>query len=394
MKQSDRFAGALFSMALLTACSGNGALISSTPTGVTPDSSSPVAVASFKLAATKTKPEFVLDLGGVTGDLYIYQVTESGNSLIGVMHNGVSALAQYAKPSREHADSRTIIPEDTEYKGLHPVVLICNWFEWLVITGETDESGPTDNLVEYTAIVKKDELQVQYVGTMQQSSADGGPGLAVDRGGNLYASNANSNAIDVFTAAEVKSASGMPVRTIHTKLLTHVYWLATAGAKLLANGLDKAGNYDVTEVNVKTGADKLVNQLCTARTSSTCFPGGMEVGPSPSLVLYVNNKTNNTVSAFAPPWTGTPVSSVTYPPTDLIEAVALDTQNNLLWGGNQDQADGVTCGSKFYDAADNLGFSLPLKSIQAGTPPYGACVSGVPQWDFFSGTATTSMFKT
>jgi hypothetical protein len=395
MKQSHRFTGAILTTALLTACGGNGVLSSSIPTGVMPNSShSPTAVVSFKLAATKTKPEFVLDLGGVTGNLYIYQVTESGNALIGVMRNGISALARNANPSRAHADPRVVNPADTEYAGLHPANIFCNAFKWIIILGLVDESGGNGTLLDYSAEVKNGELQIKYVGSLQQSSSDSGPGLAADNAGNLYASNANSDAIDVFTTAEVKSGSGTPVRTIHTKLLTEVFWLATAGKKLLADGLDKSGNYDVTEVNVKTGADKFVNQQCASRSSGTCSPGGMVVGPRPATMLYVNNKTNKTISAFAPPWTGAPVSSATYPSTDLIEAVALDTQNNLLWGGNQDQADGFSCGSKFYDAADNLGFSLPLKSIQASTPPYGACVSGVPQWDFFSGTATTSMFKT
>jgi hypothetical protein len=353
------------------------------PTGVADLNDAPVASASFKLVAAKAKPEFVLDLGAVTGNLYVYQVTGSGKRLIGVMPGS----------SREHAGFRSVGPSG-KYKPLYVgVILLCFNFTWLILYDHVTQSGPTGQLLEYTAVVKSGKLQMKYVGALQQSGK-GGPGLAVDRDGNLYASNSNSNAIDVFSAAEVKSGSGTPVRTLHTKLLTAVYWLATAGKKLLANGLDAAGNYDVTDVNVKSGADKLTNQLCTSKTSGACYPGGMEVGPRPSTILYVNNETNDTVSAYAPPWTGAPASTVTYPSTDLVEAIALDTKNSLLWGGNQDEADGFTCGSQFYDAADNLGFSVPLKSIQTNTTPYGACVSGVPEWDVFSGTATTSMFKT
>jgi hypothetical protein len=392
MKRLHKFVGALLCAALLAACAGNGGIFSSMPTAVAPGSNyAPVTFASFKLAAAKAKPEFVLDVGAVTGNLYVYQVTGSGNALIGVIPTSVPGLTH----SREQAGPDTVTPSDTEYKNFHPVVLICYaFFKWLVLTsGAKGKTSSTGEILEYTAVLKNDQLQMKYVGTLQQSG-NGGPGLTVDSAGNVYASNLNTNAVDVFSAAEVKSGSGTPVRTIHTKLLARVYWLAAAGKTLLANGLDKGGNYDVTDVNVKTGADKLANQLCTSKTSNPCYPGGMAVGPRPSADLYVNNQTNRTISAYAPPWTGGPASTVSYPSTDLVVAIALDTKNNLLWGGNQDEADGFTCGSQFYDAADNLGFSVPLKSIQTNTPPYGACVSGVPEWDVFSGTATTSMFKT
>jgi hypothetical protein len=35
-----------------------------------------------------------------------------------------------------------------------------------------------------------------------------------------------------------------------------------------------------------------------------------------------------------------PTSTITYPSTDLVASIALDTTNKLLWGGNQDEADG------------------------------------------------------
>jgi hypothetical protein len=364
------------------------------PIGVAGSNDAPVTSASFKLADAKAKPEFVLDVGAVTGNLYVYQVTGSGKTLIGVMPSSVRGLMHDGHRSfREDAGPRGVTPSG-KYKPLYVgVILLCYNFTWLVIYGHVTQTGPTGELLDYTAVLKNGKLQMKYDGTLQQSG-NGGPGLAVDSGGNLYASNSNSNAIDVFTAAEVKSGSGTAVRTIHTKLIAQLYWLAAAGKKLLANGLDKAGNYDVTDVNLKTGADKLVNQLCTSKASGTCYPGGMEVGPRPSTVLYVNNETTDTIGAYAQPWTGAPTSTVTYPSTDLVAAIGLDTKNNLLWGGNQDEADGFTCGSQSYDAADNLGFTVPLKSIQTNTPPYGACVSGVPEWDIFSGTATTSMFKT
>jgi hypothetical protein len=197
----------------------------------------------------------------------------------------------------------------------------------------------------------------------------------------------------VFTAAEVKSGSGAPVRTIHTTVLRQVFWLATAGKTLLANGLDQNGNYDITDVNVKSGKDKLVNTLCRPTGSMGCYPGGMEIGPAPSEVLYANNQGTDTINAYAKPWTGAPASAVTYPSTDLVSDIALDTTNNLLWGANQDQTDGFTCGSESYNATDNLGFSVPLAGIQTSTPPYGSRVSGIPEWDVFAGVAVTSKFR-
>jgi hypothetical protein len=397
MKPFQRLVAAFFAAGLLAACGGNSGVSSSLTPGVSGSYNAPVAAASFPLADAKAKPEFVVDLGGVTGDLYVYQVTGSGKTLIGVIRSSARGFTYGEhRPSRKHAG-----PGITVIK-IGSVIVVCdvNLFSgsgsWTIYYTTISQSGPTGGILMYAAKTSKGKLQMRYVGTLQQSTTNGGHGLAVDRVGNLYASNSGTNAIDVFTAAEVKSGGGNPARTIHTKLITQVYWLATAGNELLANGLDKSGNYDITRVNVKTGEDKLVNQLCASKTSGTCYPGGMEVGPKPSTLLYVNNETNDTIGAYKPPWTGTPTSSVTYPSTDQVESISLDTTNNLLWGGNQDEADGFTCGtgSQFYDAADNLGFTVPLKSIQTNTLPYGACVSGVPEWDVFAGTATTSMFKT
>jgi hypothetical protein len=393
MKQLDKFAGA-FLCALLAACGGNGALSSAVPAGVAGWNHAPVTF-SFELAAHKSKPEFVLD-AGVSGAMYVYQVTGAGKTLIGVVPSEVPGFTQ---PSSVMLRTKHARPLDITLPW-PPITVNCrltsSGITWTIIIGSISKAGPTGALNVYASGVENGKFQTKYIGALEQSAKNGGLGLAFDSSGNLYASNSGSNAIDVFTAAEVKSGSGKPVRTLHTKLLTQVYWLTTAGKTLLANGLDKSGNYDVTNVSVKTGADKLVNQLCQPNSSSACYPGGMEVGPKPSTVLYVNNETNNTIGAYARPWTGAPTSTITYPSTDLVASIALDTTNKLLWGGNQDEADGFTCGtdSQFYDAADNLGFTLPLKSIQTNTPPYGSCVSGVLEWDAFAGTTTTSMFKT
>jgi hypothetical protein len=394
MKQSHRLVAASLGAALLAACAGNSGLSSSMPAVANDSNTAPVRSYSFALADAKAKPEFVLDAGAVTGSLYIYQVTGSGKTLIGVVPSRL--------PGFMHSSSMTL-PAKLAHAGPNDIVyrfpgltIVCNERGWTIYIDILAYGAPSGGIGIDTAKVVKGKLQVTQVGTLQQSTKNGGLGLAVDGAGNLYASNSGTNAIDVFTAAELKRGSGSPARTILTKELSQVYWLATAGKTLLANGLDKSGNYDITEVNVKTGADKLIKQLCASATSGTCFPGGMEVGPKPSTLLYVNNETNDTIGAYKPPWTGAPTSSVTYPSTDLVESISLDTSNNLLWGGNQDEADGFTCGtgSQFYDAADSLGFSVPLKSLQTNTPPYGSCVSGVPEWDVFAGTATTSMFKT
>jgi hypothetical protein len=388
---------AAFLCGALTACGGYSGPSSSLAPGMSGSNSAPITSVSFPLADAKAKPEFVLDVGAITGDLYVYQVTASGKTLIGVVPSGVPGFTYGAHgPFRRHARPGEIV------YWFGAIVVVCNSppllpggrTTWTIYIGQLYDAAPTGAILKYAATVSKGELQMTQVGTFQQSTTNGGLGLAVDGSGTLYASNSETNAIDVFTPAELKSGSGKPARTIHTKLLTQVYWLATAGEKLLANGLDASGNYEVTNVSVKTGADKLVNQLCASKTSGTCHPGGMEVGPTPSTLLYVNNQTNRTIGAYSPPWTGAPTSTVTHPSTDLVAAISLDTTNKLLWGGNQDQTDGFTCGSQFYDAADNLGFTVPLNAIQTNTPPYGACVSGVPEWDVFTGTATTSMFKT
>ena len=389
MQQSHRLVAAFLCAAFLAACGGNSGLSSSMPPGMNGWNNAPVTFASFPLADAKATPEFVLDVGAVTGNLYVYQVSGSGKTLIGVIPSSAGGFRHAGqRSSRKHARPGLYI------YVFGSIVIVCNRNGWMMYVGQVYGAAPTGAIVMYAAKVSKGKLQITQGGTLQQSTTNGGLGLAVDSSGNLYASNSETNAIDVFTAAELKRGSGKPARTIHTKLLTQVDWLATAGKTLLANGLDESGNYDVTDVSVKTGADKLVNQVCASKTAGTCYPGGMEVGPRPSTVLYVNNETNGTIGAYAPPWTGSPTSTVTYPSTDLVEAIGLDTKNNLLWGGNQDETDAFTCGSQTYNAADNLGFTVPLKSIQTNTPPYGACVGGVPEWDVFTGTATTSMFKT
>jgi hypothetical protein len=364
------------------------------PTVASDSNTAPVRSYSFALADAKVKPEFVLDAGAVTGNLYVYQVTGAGKTLIGVMPSrlpGFMRSSSMTLPAKlTHAG-----PNDTFY--LYPgITAVCHGSSWTIYVDIEIDGAPTGGVEIITAKVVKGVFQLTQVGTLQQSTKNGGLGLAVDSAGNLYASNSRTNAIDVFTAAELQSGSGSPARTIHTRVLTQVYWLATAGKTLLANGLDRSGNYDITEVNVRSGADRLVNQLCKSETAGKCYPGGMEVGPKPSTLLYVNNETNDTIGAYTPPWTGAPTSSVTYPAADLVASISLDTTNNLLWGGNQDEADGFYCGtgSRFYYAADNLGFTVPLKSVQTNTPPYGRCVSGVPSWDVFEGTVTTSMFKT
>jgi hypothetical protein len=146
-------------------------------------------------------------------------------------------------------------------------------------------------------------------------------------------------------------------------------------------------------VNVKSGRDRLVSTLCRPTASTACYPGAMAVGPVPAEVLYAGNQGTHTMSAYAKPWTGAPTSVVTYPATDLVSDVALDTTRNLLWEANRDEAGAFACGSQSYNTTDNLGFSIPLASRQASTPSYGSCVSGVSQWDVFEGVVVISKFR-
>jgi hypothetical protein len=182
-------------------------------------------------------------------------------------------------------------------------------------------------------------------------------GVAYDSGGNLYAVDWPSNAIDVFPKNEIKLGKGLPKRTIVAPAFADVYYLATDGDTLLADGYDPAMNDIVATVDTKTGNDAL---LQTISNSHGGFPGGLAIDAHDTLI--VNNQ-YGTITTYASPWTGAATSTLSYgfPSFDYIP-ISLDRAQTTLWAGNLFYEKGQL----YTDVQAN---SYPLSTLGTSTAP-------------------------
>ncbi len=191
----------------------------------------------------------------------------------------------------------------------------------------------------------------------QEANGAHATGVAFDSAGNLFAVDWPSNAIDVFPKSEIALGKGVPKRTLVASAFADVYYLATDGDTLLADGYDPAMNDIVATVDTKTGNDTL---LQTIANSNGGFPGGLALDVHHTLI--VNNQ-YGTITTYASPWKGAASSTFSYgfPNFDYIP-ISLDRAQTTLWAGNLF----YVSGELYTDAQAN---SYPLGSLGATTTP-------------------------
>jgi hypothetical protein len=187
-------------------------------------------------------------------------------------------------------------------------------------------------------------------------------GLAFDAQGNLYAGNWPTNAIDEFSAATIAAGGGAPTSTVGAHLLASVYFLATDGNTLIADGSDASFANDlVVKVDPKNGNTKLLQTIANANGG---FPGGLAFDAHHNLI--VNNQFG-TLTTYAKPWTGSATSSFDYGwPYASFNAIALDAAQAQIWAGN---IFFQTVSGNNYAFTDVQSSSYPLGALGAATSP-------------------------
>jgi hypothetical protein len=184
-------------------------------------------------------------------------------------------------------------------------------------------------------------------------------GLTYDGRGNLYAGNAGDDVIDVFSASEIAAGGGPPARTLFTTHLNEVYYMATAGKALLADGYDANGRPIVVSVNVRTGADTVLQSLAGQLAE------GIAVDRKQNLVVNAPGNVN-TLAVYATPWTGSPTSTFTYgsgAQNSYYSAIALNGPQDTLWAGN------LSYLNPSHAVTNVQANSYPLGSTGSATPP-------------------------
>ncbi len=196
----------------------------------------------------------------------------------------------------------------------------------------------------------------------QGASGAAAYGLAFDQKGDLYAGNWPSNAIDVFDAATIAGGGGSATRTLYSKAFGSIYFLATDGKTLLADGLDPTMNNDLlAKIDTKKGRAKI---LQTIVNSSGGYPGGLAVDAKHNLI--VNNQ-YGTLSTFARPWTGAATSSFAYNwPYNSYTAISLDAAQTTVWAANL-FFQTVSGNNYVFTAAQANGY--PLGTLGIATSP-------------------------
>jgi hypothetical protein len=199
---------------------------------------------------------------------------------------------------------------------------------------------------------------ITQFGTLKLSQGPYSIGIAFDARGNLYAGNAGDNVIDVFTAAEVKSGTGAPVRSLFTTNLNEVDYLAATGTSLVADGYNQNGQPIIVSVNTQTGADTVLQM-----PASGTIPYGIVFDRKQNLIF--NNAGNtDTIFVYAKPWNGAPTVSFVYgngASNGYYSGISLNAAQTTLWAAN------YTLLNPSHAVANVQANSYPLGKVGSGS---------------------------
>jgi hypothetical protein len=124
---------------------------------------------------------------------------------------------------------------------------------------------------------------ITQIATCNESSGSA-DGVTFDNKGDLYGDNFPSNAIDYWSKSSINSGCGSPNSTVYTTNLLAVYYLATTGKTLLADGYTDNDDVDLVSVNKKSGNDTIL-QVDGNLSQGTGFPGGIAVATKKNVYL-------------------------------------------------------------------------------------------------------------
>ena len=167
--------------------------------------------------------------------------------------------------------------------------------------------------------------------TLQLSQGPYAVGLSYDDNGNLYAGNVGQPVVDFFAASLIAAGGGSPTRSVPTSNLQNIYYLATHGKKLLADGYDEHGQPILVSVNVTAGGDTVLQKLSNFGTLAE----GIAIDRTGHLIVNAAGNANMLL-LFDKPWTGSPVATVPYGNggNQYYTALSFNKQQNTLWAGN------------------------------------------------------------
>jgi hypothetical protein len=167
--------------------------------------------------------------------------------------------------------------------------------------------------------------------TLQLSQGFYAVGLAYDHKGDLYAGNVGQPVVDFYSASEIATGGGNPIRSVTLSNLQDIFYLAAPSDKLLADGYDVHGQAILVSVNLQAGGDTLLQQL----SNYGSLAEGIVVDTHGHLI--VNSAGNsNALLLFNKPWTGSPVSSFPYGNggNAYYTALSLNKRQDTIWAGN------------------------------------------------------------
>jgi len=174
--------------------------------------------------------------------------------------------------------------------------------------------------------------QISLFSTLKLSAGPYAIGLAYDDKGDLYAGDAGANVIDFFSAGEISAGGGSPTRTLVTSNLNEVYYLAATGNRLLADGYDQNGQPLLVSVNIRTGADTILQKSAL----SGQLIGGIALDLQDNAILNTYGN-SNALLVFKKPWTGSPTSTFVYgsgAQNSYYSGISLDRSQRTLWAAN------------------------------------------------------------
>jgi hypothetical protein len=180
----------------------------------------------------------------------------------------------------------------------------------------------------------------QYA-TLSLSSTSGWDpiGLAYDAKGGLYVGNLLSNEIDYFSASTIASGGGSADLKLYPPDLYQVFYLATDGDTLIADGVQPNTDNFVT-ISVKSTRTGAKDTILQSQSSHYWFPGGLAVDKQHNLTI---NNQFGTTSTFAKPWTGNATTTLDwYNGSSDFTGIALGkSQQSMYWASTQETGSSV-----------------------------------------------------
>lgn len=194
--------------------------------------------------------------------------------------------------------------------------------------------------------------------TLQLSQGPYAIGLAYDQHGDLYAGNIGENVIDFFSASLIAAGGGSPTSSIPTSNLVEIYYLATAGKQLLADGYNAYGQPILVAVNLKAGGDTVLQALSTYGTVAE----GIAVDRRQRVIVNSVGSANSLL-VFDKPWTGSPVATFPYGSggASYYSGISLNKPQNTIWAANFFEQ------NISHASTDVQANSYPLGSLGAAT---------------------------